>query len=146
MFELKLHNLESVNEKEFTRVVCVSRYKDKWVFSKNMKRDGWEIPGGHIEEGEDWQTAAKRELYEETGATKVKVEPICAYSISTYALLCYAEIEEMEKLPDFEISEIGFFDDIPTDLTFKDSHTVLFNKVLEVKKLKKMQEARNESL
>lgn len=133
MFEVKLHNLGYVEEKCYTRVLCVSRYKNKWLFSKNSKRGGWEIPGGHIEEGEDWQTAAKRELYEETGATKVKVEPICVYAISTYALLCYAEIEELEKLPDFEISEIGFFDGLPNDLTFPDSHTVLFNEVLKRK-------------
>ena len=98
-----------------------------------MKRGGWEIPGGHIEEGEDWQTAVKRELYEETGTTKAKIEPICVYSISSFALLCYAEIEEMEELPEFEISEIGFFDVLPQGLTFPDTHTVLFNKVLEVK-------------
>ena len=133
MFKVKLHELGSVDEKEFTRVVCVCRYKGKWVFSKNMKRGGWEIPGGHIEEGEDWQTAVKRELYEETGTTKAKIEPICVYSISSFALLCYAEIEEMEELPEFEISEIGFFDVLPKGLTFPDTHTVLFNKVLEVK-------------
>ena len=109
MFEVKLHNLGTVSDKQYTRVVCVSKYKDKWVFSKNKKRGGWEIPGGHIEEGESWQTAAKRELFEETGATKVKIEPVCVYSISTYALLCYAEIEKLDKLPDFEISEIGFW-------------------------------------
>lgn len=133
MFEVKLYNLGTCNEKEYTRVVCVSRYNGKWVFSKNLKRGGWEIPGGHIEEGEDWKTAAKRELFEETGATKVKVEPICEYSISSFALLCYAEIEEMGNLPDFEISEIGLFDEIPKDLTFPDTHTVLFNAVLEKK-------------
>ena len=133
MFEVKLHELGSVDEKEFTRVVCVCRHKGKWVFSKNMKRGGWEIPGGHIEEGEDWQTAVKRELYEETGTTKAKIEPICVYFISSFALLCYAEIEEMEELPEFEISEIGFFDVLPQGLTFPDTHTVLFNKVLEVK-------------
>ena len=138
MFEVKLHKLGTVNEKEYTRVVCVCRYKDKWVFSKNMKRGGWEIPGGHIEEGESWEAAAKRELFEETGATKVKVEPICEYSISTFALLCYAEIEEMDKLPDFEISEIGLFDALPQDLTFAESHTLLFNKVLEAKGFKQL--------
>ena len=136
MFEVKLHNLGTVDPKEYTRVVCVCRYNGKWVFSKNMKRGGWEIPGGHIEDGENWEDAAKRELFEETGATKVKVEPICEYSISTFALLCYAEIEEMDKLPDFEISEIGLFDNLPKDLTFPDSHTLLFNKVLEEKGFK----------
>ena len=136
MFEVKLHELGSVDEIAYTRVVCVCRHNGKWVFSKNKKRGGWEIPGGHIENGEDWQTAAKRELYEETGATKVRLEPICVYSISTYAILCFAEIEEMTKLPEFEIEEVGLFDNIPTDLTFPDTHKVLFNKVLEVKEFK----------
>ena len=129
MFEVKLYDLGSVNEEEYSRVVCVCRYKDKWLFSKNEKRGGWEIPGGHIEEGENWLDAAKRELYEETGAIKVKVEPVCVYSISKYALLCYAEIEELSNLPDFEISEIGLFDNLPENLTFPDSHTILFNAV-----------------
>ena len=136
MFEVKLFELGTVGEDEYTRVVCVCRYNDKWVFSKNKKRGGWEIPGGHIENSETWQAAAKRELYEETGAKKVKIEPICVYAISTYAILCFAEIEEFDKLPDYEIEEVGLFDNLPEELTFPDTHKVLFDKVLEVKNLK----------
>ncbi len=135
MFDVKLYELGSVNEKEYTRVVCVSRFNEKWVFSKNKKRGGWEIPGGHIESGEDWLVAAKRELYEETGAIKVKIEPICVYSVSTYALLCYVEIEELEKLPNFEIEKIGFFEGLPGNLTFPEIHKSLFEKVLKEKGL-----------
>ena len=54
MFELSFYDLGFVGEKEYTRVVCVSKYKGKYVFSYNKKRNGWEIPGGHIEEGETW--------------------------------------------------------------------------------------------
>lgn len=133
MFEVKLHDLGCVEEKEYTRVLCVARYKDKWVFSKNKKRGGWEIPGGHIEEGEDWITAANREMYEETGATKIRLEPICVYSISSYALLCYAEIEELGVLPESEISQIGLFEDLPEDLTFAESHTLFFETVKHAK-------------
>ena len=37
MFEIKLFNLGTVNEKEFTRVVCVSKYKEKYVFCYRPK-------------------------------------------------------------------------------------------------------------
>ena len=72
-------------------------------------------------------------MYEETGATKLTVEPICAYFISSYALLCYAEIEELGKLPNFEMSEIGFFDDIPDNLTYPDTFQLFFRTVKEKK-------------
>ena len=102
MLPVKLHDLGSVSDSELTRVVCVCMYNGKWVYSKHKERKTWEIPGGHIEEGETWLEAAKRELYEETGAIEVEIEPICLYSISTYALLCYANIKKFEKLPDFD--------------------------------------------
>ena len=136
MLEVKLYDLGYCDEKEYTRVVCVSKYKDKYVFSYNKKREGWEIPGGHIEEGETWQEAAKREMYEETGATKINVTPISVYKISTYALLCYCEIEEIEELPNYEMEKILFSETLPENLSFPDSHKLFFDTVL--KKNKKM--------
>ena len=133
MFEINFYDLGTVDEKEFTRVVCVCKYKDKYVFSYNKKRNGWEIPGGHIEEGETWQEAAKREMYEETGATKINVTPVSIYKISTYGLLCYCEIEEMEELPkEYEMEKIMLADTLPApeELTFPDSSKLYFDKVL----------------
>ena len=134
MISVKTYELGYCSEKDYTRVVCVSRYKDKFVFSYNKKRKGWEIPGGHIEEGESFIDAARREMYEETGATKIKVEPICVYKINTFGLLCYCEIEELGELPEeFEMSKILLSDKLPDDLTFPESFKVFFNKVLDVK-------------
>lgn len=122
MLEVKLHDLNSVPDNELTRVVLVSRYKNKWVYAKHKERQTWEIPGGHIEEGETWIEAASRELYEEIGATDAEIIPICLYSISTYGILCYANIKEIKELPQYEMDEIGFFDDEPDKLTYKESH------------------------
>ena len=134
MLEIKTFDLGYCDESEYSRVVCVSKYHDKYVFSYNKKRNGWEIPGGHIEEGETWQEAAKREMYEETGATKIKLEPICVYKISSFALLCYCEILEMEKLPKgYEIEQIMFSDELPENLTFPEAYKLYFEIVKNCK-------------
>ena len=132
MFEIEFHDLETVQDSELTRVVCVAKYQDKWVFCKHKKRDTWELPGGHIEAGESWIDAAKREMFEETGATKIEVQPICLYSISSYGLLCYVNIIEIGAIPsEFEIEKIELFDEIPKNLTYADSHTKMFKQVIE---------------
>ena len=59
LMDIKIYDLGYCNDEELTRVVCVSRYKDKYVFSYNKKRQGWEIPGGHIEENETWMNYLK---------------------------------------------------------------------------------------
>ena len=51
-------------------VVIYAKYKGKIVMCRHEKRETWEIPGGHIEENETPEEAARREIYEETGANK----------------------------------------------------------------------------
>ena len=128
--KIKIYDLDYCNESEYTRVVCVSRYKDKFVFSYNKKRNGWEIPGGHIEKGETWIEAAKREVYEETGATKIKIEPVCIYKINSFALLCFCEILEIDELPkEYEMDKIMFSDELPNKLTFPEAYKIYFEVV-----------------
>lgn len=38
MFPVKLYNLGSVSDKELTRVICISKYHNKWVYSKHKER------------------------------------------------------------------------------------------------------------
>ena len=75
-------------------------------------------------------------MYEETGATKIKVEPICVYKISTFGLLCYCEILEITDLPkEFEMEKIMFSDNLPDNLTYPDSFKLYFETVRQKKGL-----------
>lgn len=137
MLEVKTFPLGYCKEEEYTRVVCVCKYEDKFLFAYNKKREGWEIPGGHIEEGESWIEAAKREMHEETGATKIEVTPVCVYKISTYGLLCYCQILELEELPkEYEMEKIMLSDHLPDNLTFPDAYKLYFKTVLDYLKKK----------
>ena len=133
--QVKIHDLNAVDYSNLTRVVCVARYKGKFVYCKHKDRTTWELPGGHIEKGEDWLAAAKREMFEETGTIKASYEPICLYSISTYAMLCYVEIEEMSTLPDSEIEKVEFFDKEPINLTYPEAHSLFYKTVVDAKGL-----------
>ena len=59
----------------------------------------------------------------------VEIEPICLYSISSYGLLCYANIKKIDSLPNYEMEKIGLFDDIPDNLTYPDTYHLFFDMV-----------------
>ena len=109
--------------------VVISKHNGKWVFCKHKKRDTYEIPGGHRENGEDILSAAKRELFEETGALSFSIKPVCVYSVTgknsvnntgeeTFGMLFFADISEFSDNLTSEIELVKLFDNMPTEWTY----------------------------
>lgn len=106
--EIKFHDMSENNLKY---VVIGAYYKGEWLMVQHHKRSTWEMPGGHIEIGELPDYAAKRELYEETGAVEFTLNAICDYSVtrdgvSSLGRLYTAHIETLGDLPDSEIHAV----------------------------------------
>lgn len=118
---------DTVDDSLLKFAVIIACSKGRWVFCKHKERDTYEIPGGHREPGENILDTAKRELYEETGAVKYSIKPICVYSVTapnefdgveTFGGLYFADIEEFEDELHSEIERISFFDSLPEKLTY----------------------------
>ena len=129
-----------INRKRETKlkyVVIGTRVQHKeWVFVQHKERETWEIPAGHIEKGERPAEAAKRELYEETGAVCYSIYPICDYSVETnrdkqFGRLFMAEVEKLGELPDYEIGKRVFSQNLPEKSTYPDIQPLLFKKIVE---------------
>lgn len=117
--------------KRYKYVVIIGKYRGNWILCKHKKRDTWETAGGHIEAGETPMDAAKRELFEETGAVSFDIKPVFDYwaadeTSEANGMVFYAEISELGNLPESEMERIGCFETLPSNLTYKDITPKLF--------------------
>lgn len=114
-------------------VVMLSRYDGKYLLSRHKGRTTWELQGGHIEHGESPDKAAKRELYEESGADSFDIRPLCDYCGEEPGRNNYGrgkvytvEIKHISNLPESEMAEIRLFDTVPDELTYPEiTHAIL---------------------
>ena len=120
--EVTFYASQDIDDSLLTYVAIVSRYRGKWIFCKNKDRKAWELPGGRREPNEAISDTAERELFEETGAITFDITPLCVYSVKqeseTFGMLFFAQVTELDDLPESEIEEIAFFQDNPSDLAF----------------------------
>ena len=137
MVKIKFYQHIEVNS-HLIFVDIVAKYDSQWVLCKKKGRDTWECPGGHIDNGETPLQAAKRELWEETGATIFNIEPIGYYSAKgsdgviesieeVFGQIYYADIKEFEKLPDFEMEKIELFEVLPENWTYPYAHPMFID-------------------
>jgi 8-oxo-dGTP diphosphatase len=68
-------------EKNAKHVLVISQYKGAWYLTHHKVR-GLEFPGGKVEEGESLEEAARREVYEETGAKVDELSQIAEYKVT----------------------------------------------------------------
>lgn len=121
-------------ENLFHYAIVVAVHQNRFVFVKHKERDTWELPAGHIESGETPLQAAKRELWEETGAARYQIQQIGAVTVDhsdLCSVLFFAEIDTFDPLPNFEIEQVAFFDDIPESLTYPQLQPEFIRLVLE---------------
>ncbi len=141
MLKVNFYEFNTIEDSKLLFAVIMAKFNSKWIYVKHEKRHTWEIPGGHREPNENIVDTASRELFEETGAIKFNITPVCIYSVErdetvdyteSFGALFYSDVETLDKLPNFEISEIKLFDEIPNDLTYPLIQPFLHKKVLEV--------------
>ena len=135
----KVRFYDRADDRKLRFAVIVTKTDGHWVFCKHRKRDTLEVPGGHREPGEDILAAAKRELYEETGAVDFIIKPVCVYSVTapwnfdgqeTFGMLFYADVKAFEKELHNEIERIVIQDELPEAWTYPEIQPYLIREVL----------------
>lgn len=123
--EVNLYEFGTIPDLLIKYVVILVRQQDKWVLSMHKDRTTWEFAGGHREKGESIDVAARRELFEETGAVDFSLIPVSIYSVThenqqaeSFGQLYIATVNRFDPLPDFEMSEVRTFEHIPENLTY----------------------------
>jgi 8-oxo-dGTP diphosphatase len=121
VLECELFPLNSLKDYKYA-TIC-SFYNGDYLFSKHKNRSTWEMQGGHIESGETPLQAAKRELFEETGATDYELIPIfdyCGYTKTerSNGVLFLAIIHTLGELPGYEMERVKTFKKYPKNLTY----------------------------
>ena len=118
-------------------VVVCSFYRGQFLLSYHSSHHAWETQGGHIEEGESPDEAARRELYEESGVQDCEILPVCDYHAfdskgSASGRVYAAVVHSLDVLPPYEMSRIQAFDTLPDHLTYPFVTPVLFQEAQKI--------------
>ena len=114
--------------KNYKYVVILSESHGKIILSRHKERTTWETP----------LEAAKRELFEESGAVDFDIEPICDYRAwdedtlhGANGVVFHAVIRRFSDIPESEMAEQKAFASLPDNLTYPAITPVLFQFLLD---------------
>ena len=121
MIDIKFY--DSVDDALLQFAVVMARHRGKWVFCRHRERDTYECPGGHREPGEAIDDTARRELWEETGASVYSLQCLGVYSViqgeeETFGMMYFSEIGAFGELPPLEIEKVELFEALPDRWTY----------------------------
>ncbi len=104
-----------VVKEKFSYVIAFS--DDKFVMVRHKER-AWEMPGGRVQRGENYEQAAVREFFEETGMTVEIVGQVPEKRSYGRVFVGFVRSRLLPKAPDYKIAEVKEFSDLPSDLSF----------------------------
>ena len=106
---------------ESRHVLVICRFKGQWLLTRHNER-GLEFPGGKVEAGESLQDAAKREVYEETGAHLKDLEWFAEYVVFSGTPFCKTvftgRIEKVDPITLLETQGIVLTGNLELDDTY----------------------------
>ena len=129
----RVHPLGELGNYRYSTIFA--RHWDRWLLCRHRERDTYETAGGHIEPGETPLQAARRELFEETGALEYDITPLFDYAVHTAGeLSCgqvfFARVLELGELPEgSEMREVRLFEALPPNVTYPAIYSVVFEEV-----------------
>jgi 8-oxo-dGTP diphosphatase len=135
--KITIRKAKEIAENKLTYALVFTTFNhEKWVMVRHRERTTWEVPAGHIEPGEKPADAAKRELYEETGAVCYNIIPLFDYSVrkglsKRSGRVYWCNLEKMGVLPESEIAEVRLFEAFPDkpNLTYPEIQGALLTEV-----------------
>lgn len=124
--EMENTTFPSESLKEYDVVVILSYYQGKLLLSREKKNPAWEFQGGALEEGEIPSSAARRILYNESGACGFNLHPMCDFIYNEKKGMAFlATVYELGPLSDGEMRERKAFDVLPAKWHYPELSSLL---------------------